>query len=582
VNRKVFDTTCLRVTSTFRVVGLISLVVFITSCMPSAPTTPSNNPASQSSGERVLTASLETEPSFIAGMAPVPGLGATDFWQRTFNAFLELNDGDGQARPYLAEALPVLNTESWEVFPDGTMETRYRLKPNLVWHDGTPLTANDFVFSFENATPRVGFRTGVVPYNQMERVIASDDRSLQIRWKSLYPDAGVLLGSGSRMGLVPFPRHLLESTFAGADPATVQGSNYWGREFVGAGPFKLDRWEPGSFLEAVAFDQHVLGRPRIDRIRFLFLEDPNTAFANMLAESTHVALNSMGFDHFIQLKRQWAQARKGVTGLSTSSLTAAQFQFRPEYAEPRVVLDVRVRRALAHAVDRQTLSDTIWAGELLVQDSIFDPTTPYYPTIERAVMKYPYDLAATERLMNEAGIRKGPDGVYTGPDGPLSFTLQAPSDRQELPILAGNWRTAGFNVQEQGLAGTDARDSQVRSTFKSMSINTSGAPEIQQIALYRASLVTSAENRWRGENRGGWANLEFDRLADAYFVTLDPEQRIQQRAQMAKVLTEDLPALTLTPNANTFAYLNSVKNVGKTMFGTTGRITWNIHEWELQ
>jgi peptide/nickel transport system substrate-binding protein len=383
------------------------------------------------------------------------------------------------------------------------------------------------------------------------------------------------------MGLVPLPQHLLESTFAGADPATIQGSHYWGREFVGAGPFKLDRWEPGSFLEATAFDQHVLGRPKIDRIHFVFVEDQNTAFANMLAESTQVALNSMGFDHLIQLKRQWAQSQKGVTGLSTSSLTAAQFQFRPEYADPKAVLDVRVRRALAHAIDRQTLSDTIWAGELLVQDSIFDPASPYYSTIERAIMKYPYDLAATERLMNEAGIRKGPDGVYAGPDGPLNFSLQAPNNRQELPILAGNWRTAGFNVQEQGLAGNDARDSQVRSTFKSMSINTSGAPEIQQIALYRASLVTSAENRWRGENRTGWANLEFDRLADALFVTLDPDQRIQQRAQMAKMLTEDLPALTLTPNANPFAYLNSVKNVGKSVLHTTGRITWNIHEWEI-
>jgi ABC-type transport system substrate-binding protein len=189
-------------------------------------------------------------------------LGATDFWQRAFNAFLDLYDGDGRPLPYLAEALPALNTHSWVVHPDGTMETRYHLKPKLSWHDGNPITADDFVYAFDNATPNVGFRTGVAPYNRIDRVTAVDDRSLVIHWKSLYADAGVLLGSGSRMGLVPLPRHLLESTFQGKDRETIQDSQYWSTEFVGAGPFKLDRWEAGSFLEATAFDLHVLGRPK--------------------------------------------------------------------------------------------------------------------------------------------------------------------------------------------------------------------------------------------------------------------------------------------------------------------------------
>ncbi len=51
--------------------------------------------------------------------------------------------------PYLAEAVPQLNTDAWRVNPDGTMETRYRLKPNITWYDGQPLTADDFVFAEE-------------------------------------------------------------------------------------------------------------------------------------------------------------------------------------------------------------------------------------------------------------------------------------------------------------------------------------------------------------------------------------------------------------------------------------------------
>jgi peptide/nickel transport system substrate-binding protein len=566
----------------FRSVVLISVAIVATNCAPSVPTSQLNNQTTGASRERVLTASIETEPNFIAGLAPAGGLAATDFWQRIFNAYLDLYDGDDQPQPYLAEALPALNTDSWIVFPDGTMETRYRLKPNLVWHDSIPLTAHDFVFTFENATPGVGFRTGIVPFNQMESVTATDDRSLIIRWKNLYPDAAVLLQGATRFGLVPLPRHILEPTFVGGVAQTIQESPYWAREFVGAGPFKLDRWELGSLLEATAFDQHVLGRPKIDRIRLLFMKDQNVAFANILAGNTEVALNSISFDHEVQLKKEWAASPKGTAGVNTVSLTAAQFQHRLEYANPRAIQDVRVRRAFAHAFDRQTFSDTIWAGELAVLDTIFDPRTRFYPTIERAITKYPFDLAASERLMNEAGYRKGPDGFYAGPEGKLSFVLQSPANRPELPVLDANWRKAGFDIQQQALSATDSVDSEVRSTFSAMSVNTSGSFEVQQTSLYRASEVTSAGNRWRGENRTGWANLEYDRLVDAFNVTLDPDQRIQQRAQMARLLTEDLPALVLAPNPNAYAYLNTVRNVGGTTMFTTGRITWNIEKWEVQ
>ncbi|MBM2812482.1 MAG: hypothetical protein HW416_3241 [Chloroflexi bacterium] len=369
---------------------VVSAVGILTAgCGPASPNTQTRSQTEQTLRERVLTASIETEPNFVAALAPISGLGATDYWQRMFSAFLDLYDGDDRPLPYLAEALPVLNTETWTVFPDGKMETRYRLKPNLVWHDGVPLTASDFVFTFDNATPSNGFRTGIAPFSAMESVTATDDRSLSIRWKSPYPDAGVLLQGATRFGLVPLPRHILESTFASGVLQTIQESPYWDREFVGAGPFKLDRWELGSFIEATAFDQHALGRPKIDRIRLLFMTDQNTAFANVLAGATDVALNSIRFEHFVQLKNEWASNRQGTAGVNTVSLSVAQFQHRPDYANPKAILDVRVRRAFTHAVDRQTFSETIWAGELAVWDTIFNPRAAYYPAIDRVISKYP-------------------------------------------------------------------------------------------------------------------------------------------------------------------------------------------------
>ena len=240
---------------------LVGLTALLAACAPTVP--PAPGPSSQTSApprERVLTASIMREPAFLAAQAPIPSQNATEFYTRLFNAYLDLYDDQGRALPYLAEALPQLNTDSWTVFPDGRMETRYRLKPNLTWHDGAPLTGDDFVFAFQLATPARGFRTAVVPYTAMDEVLAPDDRSVVIRWKSIYPDAGVLLGS-ARFGLVPLPRHILESV-SGAPVDVLQGHPYWAHEFVGAGPYRLDRWELGSYLEAIPFGGHALGRAK--------------------------------------------------------------------------------------------------------------------------------------------------------------------------------------------------------------------------------------------------------------------------------------------------------------------------------
>src|SRR5437867_912496 len=153
---------------------LVAALVAVVGCAPSgAPTSGIQaNPANVAVAQRALTISIAREPAFIAAFAPLPTQQASDFWQRLFNAFLDLYDDQARPLPYLAESLPALNTDSWVVQSDGHMETRYHLKPNLVWHDGAPLVADDFVFAFQVSPPSNGFRTSVVPYTMIESVSA--------------------------------------------------------------------------------------------------------------------------------------------------------------------------------------------------------------------------------------------------------------------------------------------------------------------------------------------------------------------------------------------------------------------------
>src|SRR5207249_11419697 len=115
-----------------------------------------------------------------------------------------------------------------------------------------------------------------VPLDRIEAVVAPDPRTVLIRWRTLYPEAGVVRAEQ----LDPLPHHILGQPFAALenDP-TAQDAfanhPYWSREFVGPGPYRLERWEPGAHIEASAFDGHALGRPRIDRVVVRFIPDEN-------------------------------------------------------------------------------------------------------------------------------------------------------------------------------------------------------------------------------------------------------------------------------------------------------------------
>ena len=112
--------------------------------------------------QRTLIMAADRLPVDFAGRGIAGGLGSTsgtseNIPQSIFNATLVQADERGRPMPYLVESLPQLNTDTWRVLPDGTMETVYRLKPNLVWHDGRALTAEDFTFSWQvYANPAYG------------------------------------------------------------------------------------------------------------------------------------------------------------------------------------------------------------------------------------------------------------------------------------------------------------------------------------------------------------------------------------------------------------------------------------------
>ncbi len=491
------------------------------------------------------------------------------------NAKLAFRDEQGLPFPVLAETLPELNTPTWRVSPDGTMETSYRLRPNLTWHDGQPITAKDWVFAWRvYATPEFGVaRTG--GFRLLDEVMAPDPRTVVLRWRQPYPLAVEEVDI-----LPPLPRHILEQPFGQLDPDPFMSLPFWRDEYVGAGPFKLERREPGAFFEASAFAGFVFGRPRIDRVRIIYIPDTNTGIATLLSGEAHFYMESSLFgEDGIVIERQWS-ADRGTVLYEPISPRAMGIQQRPEVAvPPELATDVRVRRAVAYAMDREELLEVITAGKGLLRDVYTHPHADYYETVLRAVpVRYRYDARRAQQLLEEAGFGRGADGTWLTPRGDR-FTLEqwyigGASNERESNILVAGWRRFGIEATSHlwGVQRTSAEERSKTSGIFGGSHN---------VDDFHSRDIARPETRWTGSNRYGFANREYDRLVEAWEATLDRTERIQHLAQMERIVMEELPAIPLYYNPRVIAFAAGLKGVASKLVDDGG-IERKLWQWEWQ
>ncbi len=570
-----------------RLAMLMAFAMLAGCAPPAAPGGRSAQPEApaQSRPNRTLTMVIRFEVNDLA--QKIPGGGLPIVTKRIFNASPALVDGQGNARPYLLEELPQLNSESWRVFPDGRMETTYRLKPNLTWQDGHPLTADDFVFAYRFYTAPGLAVFIATPQDRIDEVLAPDARTVQIRWNSLYADAAVL----KEGDLDPLPRHLLEPTLAAyeLDPGTREqllNAPFWTTEYVGAGPFKLERWEPGARMEASAFAGHALGKPKIDRLIMRIVADENTVLSTVLAgDADFTADFTLRFEHSRILQREWEPSGKGAVALKGSGPVSNTIQLRPELAAHPGQLDARVRKALAWTIDRESLNQGLFEGVGFVTENPVPEGVPYFADVERAMEKHPYDPRRAEQLMTEAGYTKDREGFFANAAGDrfrTEFRVNAgPEFERSQAIMVDTWRRAGFEVSSSVLAANMLRNAEALHTFAGMATRGGGMQERTWIS----SEVGTAANRWVGENRAGWSDPRFDAIFERFSRTLDRADRERAVVEMIQLQSQELPALVLYQAIQVNSRVAALRGPGPEIPGwgvATPRTLahWNIHEWE--
>ena len=560
------------------------LATLCAACSPSAaPTSPASTPAAQP-GEPAAPKTIsviinEDPPNFWDVATQVGGAGGRQLLPMV-HQFLVIIGADGTPHPRLLAEPPSVERGTWKVFPDGRMETTWSLRPNVVWHDGAPFSAEDLVFSWQVNRDAEIPNANRTPSALIEQMRVQDATTVMATWSEVYPFADRL---GDRE-LVPVPRHLLESVYRGAKDTFVQQA-YWSADYVGLGPYRLTRWERGSHLELAAFDRYFLGRPRIDTIHLQFIADPNTMTASLLAQAAQTVLPPGGPDLELglQIKQDWERRDYGTALIYPVRWTFLEPQKRRD-PDPPDLADRRVRQALLHALDRSELTRALFGEYGMVADVWIQPETAQYRAAEPSLTRYPYDPSRARALLEEAGWRRSADGALEKGVG-RRFGVSIRGDEQVVAIVADQWKALGVVPRHEILPPQLQRDRAARASFTGFDVNTGPTGLLSVVTKFGSEYVPTPENQWTGLNRGGYANPQWDELARSIFVTLEETKRQEAERELVRVFSSDLPALPLYFGLETVPVgggLSGIQPIQGTPHTGTILHTWNVHEWDVR
>ncbi len=478
---------------------------------------------------------------------------------------------------YFAQAaaeLPSQANGTWRVLPDGRSETIWKLRPNALWHDGTPLSAEDVRFSWQVAiAPDVPYRSRSAAM-QIDAVEAIDATTVNILWKSFYVGGGRL----SARDLFLLPSHRLEETFL-SDRAAFVNSTYWSSAFVGLGPYRIVDWEPGTAAHIEIFDGFFGERPRIQSITFKSIPDVSTGIANILAGDVDVWLGSSLGTETIQFLKEQYEARGGGRVL-TYPRQIFEVRLAPE---DQRVADVRVRKALYQAMDRDAIVRDLFLGLVEVAHTYVIPGTSGWDEIDRSVTRYPYDPARAAALLTEAGWRRDGDSVLRN-ERAEAFTLPfstttANKERESLQAVVANmWKAAGFDVVIQNAPLAVQNEASYR--FATTDISGISADfEANMPRIDSRNLRT--ERNQRGANVWGYVNPEVDGLLDEWYRTPERPRQIGIEAAVMHRVSEDLPILTINYRFEAVTESRGVRGVPTRTAIASATNAWNVEKWEL-
>jgi peptide/nickel transport system substrate-binding protein len=468
---------------------------------------------SQSPDPNTLVMIIESSPT---NLDPRVGIDAQSerIGELLFDALLT-RDEHLNVQPGLAE--------SWDI-PD-PLTYIFHLHHGVTFHNGQALTSRDVKWTFDSLLAGKIRSTKSTAYRFVDHVDAIDDFTVAFHLKE--PNSTLLWNlSEGASGIVPY---------GSLDEIT--------RKPTGTGPFKFVSAEQDKEVIVERNDSYWGTKARLGRVRFIVVPDATTRALELRKGSADVAINALTSDTIVALKREPSLQIERAPGTVLSYLA---FNLRDPTLQ-----DVRVRQAIAYAIDRGPLLEYIWRGFAQPALSVLPPESWAY---DKDVAAYPHDPEKARQLLDAAGYRTR-DGIR------FHLTMKT-STEESTRLLAAVFQQ---QLRDVGIA-LDIRTFEFATFFSDV---TSGAfqlyslrwiggnedPDIFEYSFHSKRFPP------KGANRGFYSNPRIDSLIDQARRETDQNARKKMYAEVQKILAEDVPYINLWYFDNVLVHTQRVRNV---------------------
>lgn len=433
---------------------------------------------------------------------------------------------------------PLLATE-WKVSEDG-LRYWFKLREGVRWHDGKDFTAEDVAFSIlalKENHPR-----GRATFATVEKANVLGKHEVEL---ILSKPAPYLLTAFASFESPIVPKHLYEGTKIAENPHNAAP--------VGTGPYKFVEWVRGSHALFERNDDYWGSpKPYLDQIIFRFIIDPAAAVAAIEAGEVQVSTANLPLTDLERLKANPNLVVDTAPAPYSPSIARAEFNLENEY-----LADIRVRHAIAHAIDKDFIVDTIYLGYATRLDGPVSPDLAkfYYPDVP----KYAFDPARANALLDEAGYARGADGFRfklfidpTQPSGPPKQTAEYFAQALSKVGIKVELRTQDFATFVKRIF-----------TDRDFDIAIEGMSNLYDptVGIQRLYWSKNFKPGVPFTNGSKYNNPEVDRLLENAAVEIDPQKRLQLFNEFQTLVVKDLPTLDIVTPAAITVYDKRVKNL---------------------
>ena len=413
--------------------------------------------------------------------------------------------------------------ESWDI-PD-PLTYVFHLHRDVKFHDGRPLTSRDVKWTFDSLLQGKIRSTKSAAYRFVDRIDAPDDYTVIFRMKEPFATLLWNLSDGA-IGIVPYG-----------------SGNEMSQRPIGSGPFRLVSAQPDKEVIIERNDEYWGTKARLQRVRFAIVPDTTTRALELRKGSADIAINALTSDMVLALERD---PQLNVLRAPGTVLNYLAFNVR----DP-ILKDVRVRQALAYAIDRRPMLQYLWRGFAQPAYSVLPPESWAY---NGDVPHYDYNPKRAGQLLDQSG--------YPAANG-VRFHLTMKTSTEETTrliaaVLQQQLREVNIVLDIRTFEFATFFSDVTRGAFQLYSLRWIGGNEDPDIFEYAFHSDKFAPH---GANRSYYSNPRIDVLIDRARRELDQNTRKQLYAEIQRILAEDLPYINLWYLDNVLVDSKRVQNV---------------------